>query len=207
LGVRKNRSRATSCYLPHTKGLPWSKGHGINSRLGPDNGSNNMTVTHLELANTVERIYRRFADLLRVDLIRLGKDDISPAQVALLFTIGDDELSVRDLLDRGHYMGSNASYNLKQLAESGYVERHVMARDRRSARIKLTRKGHELCESLHEFHEEYHNALTNDLQDQQEMETALRTLRRLEEFWTQTLRYGGVPVTSGVMTHELRSRR
>ena len=82
-----------------------------------------------------------------------------------------------------------------------------MARDRRSARIKLTRKGHELCESLHEFHEEYHNALTNDLQDQQEMETALRTLRRLEEFWTQTLRYGGVPVTSGVMTHELRSRR
>ena len=166
-----------------------------------------MTVTHLELANTVERIYRRFADLLRVDLIRLGKDDISPAQVALLFNIGEDELSVRDLLDRGHYMGSNASYNLKQLAESGYVERQVMARDRRSARLKLTAKGNELCQALHELHEEYHDALTSNLEDQQEMETALRTLRRLEEFWTQTLRYGGVPVNGSVAVQEARNRR
>lgn len=166
-----------------------------------------MTVTHLELANTVERIYRRFADLLRVDLIRLGKDDISPSQVALLFTIGDDELSVRDLLDRGHYMGSNASYNLKQLAESGYVERQVMARDRRSARLKLTPKGHELCRALHEFHEEYHNALTSNIEDQDEMETALRTLRRLEEFWTQTLRYGGVPTNGTIAIQEVRNRR
>lgn len=166
-----------------------------------------MTVTHLELANTVERIYRRFADLLRVDLIRLGKDDISPAQVALLFTIGEDELSVRDLLDRGHYMGSNASYNLKQLAESGYVERQVMARDRRSARLKLTAKGLELCQALNELHAEYHDAVTNNLEDQQEMETALRTLRRLEEFWTQTLRYGGVPVNGSIAVQEARNRR
>ncbi|NIZ00940.1 MarR family winged helix-turn-helix transcriptional regulator [Thalassospira lucentensis] len=166
-----------------------------------------MTVTHLELANTVERIYRRFADLLRVDLIRLGKDDISPAQVALLFTIGEDELSVRDLLDRGHYMGSNASYNLKQLAESGYVERQVMARDKRSARLKLTTKGRELCQALNELHAEYHDALTNNLEDQQEMETALRTLRRLEEFWTQTLRYGGAPINGSVAVREARNRR
>ncbi|OSQ38929.1 MarR family winged helix-turn-helix transcriptional regulator [Thalassospira mesophila] len=166
-----------------------------------------MTVTHLELANTVERIYRRFADLLRVDLIRLGNDDISPAQVALLFNIGDDELSVRDLLDRGHYMGSNASYNLKQLVESGYIERQVMARDRRSARIKLTEKGHELCDSLQEFHEEYHEALSNGRDGEAELEHALHTLRRLEEFWTQTLRYGGIPASTTMMTSEARNRR
>ncbi|WP_339774423.1 winged helix DNA-binding protein [uncultured Thalassospira sp.] len=166
-----------------------------------------MTVTHLELANTVERIYRRFADLLRVDLIRLGNDDISPAQVALLFNIGDDELSVRDLLDRGHYMGSNASYNLKQLVEAGYIERQVMARDRRSARIKLTAKGHELCNSLQEFHEEYHEALSNGRDGEAELENALHTLRRLEEFWTQTLRYGSIPASTAMMASEARNRR
>ncbi|MCC9621432.1 MarR family transcriptional regulator [Thalassospira sp. MA62] len=166
-----------------------------------------MTVTHLELANTVERIYRRFADLLRVDLVRLGKDDISPAQVALLFTIGEDELSVRDLLDRGHYIGSNASYNLKQLVETGYVERQVMARDRRSARIKLSAKGHELCRALNEFHAEYHDAMTPNHEDEQEMETALRALRKLEEFWTQTLRYGGVPMNGFIAAQEARNRR
>ncbi|MDP2698140.1 MarR family winged helix-turn-helix transcriptional regulator [Thalassospira sp.] len=166
-----------------------------------------MTVTHLELANTVERIYRRFSDLLRVDLIRLGKDDISPAQVALLFTIGNDELSVRDLLDRGHYMGSNASYNLKQLEESGYIERHVLARDRRSAKIKLAEKGHDLCRSLQEFHKEYHQAMSNGRESEEEMETALRTLRRLEEFWTLTLRYGGIPMPETAMMQDTRDRR
>jgi DNA-binding MarR family transcriptional regulator len=166
-----------------------------------------MTVTHLELANTVERIYRRFADLLRVDLIRLGNDDISPAQVALLFNIGDDELSVRDLLDRGHYMGSNASYNLKQLVESGYIERRVMARDRRSARIRLTDKGHDLCNSLREFHVEYHEAISANNETEAEMETALRTLRRLEDFWTQTLRYGSVPPAGVPLPQEVRNRR
>jgi len=64
-----------------------------------------------------------------------------------------------------------------------------------------------LCRALHEFHEEYHDALANNLEDQQEMETALRTLRRLEEFWTQTLRYGGVPINGMIEVNEVRNRR
>lgn len=94
-------------------------------------------------------------------------------------------------------MGSNASYNLKQLVESGYIERQTLARDRRAARIKLTDKGRDLCNSLHEFHEEYHHAVASDHKDQQELETALRTLRKLEDFWTQTLRYGAIPQMNG----------
>ncbi len=106
------------------------------------------TVTQLELARLVERVSRRFLDYLRLELTKLGVDDISPSQVMVLLTIGAGEIAVRDLLDRGHYVGSNASYNLKQLVESGYLDRGASPRDRRLARISLSPKGQLLCERL-----------------------------------------------------------
>jgi hypothetical protein len=74
-------------------------------------------VSQLDLARVIERVSRRFLDYLRLELTRLGVDDISPSQVMVLLTIGTGEIAVRDLLDRGYYLGSNASYNLKQLVE------------------------------------------------------------------------------------------
>ncbi|MCS0504449.1 MarR family winged helix-turn-helix transcriptional regulator [Ancylobacter mangrovi] len=148
-----------------------------------------MAITHLEIARLIERSHRRFLDLLRVELTRLGVDDISPAQVMLLFTIGNDELSVRDLLERGHYLGSNASYNLKQLVDAGYVHRAASQRDRRSARLKLTSKAMELCDSIRTMHENSHRQSTDEA-EARELNIAFNVLRRLEMLWTSALRYG-----------------
>jgi len=147
-------------------------------------------VTHLEIARLIERAHRRFLDLLRVELTRLGTDDISPSQVMLLFTIGTDELSVRDLLERGHYLGSNASYNLKQLVDAGYVHRSASLRDRRSARLRLTAKATGLCDAIRAMHDTVHRASVRDEADAQELQTAYSVLRRLEMLWTGSLRYG-----------------
>ncbi len=98
-------------------------------------------MQHLDLARDIERIHRRYLDLLRAEMAKIGVDDISPTQVLMLFTIGGDELSVRDLLERGNYLGSNASYNLKQLGAAGYINREASSRDRRSARIQPDAKG------------------------------------------------------------------
>lgn len=147
-------------------------------------------VTHLELARVIERVHRRYCDLLRVELTRLGIDDISPPQVMLLFTIGADELSVRDLLERGHYLGSNASYYLKQLADADYIHRTASARDRRSARIRLTEKGRMLCETIRCVDEGYHRLVARDDDEVRELTTTFHMLRRLEVVWTTTMRYG-----------------
>lgn len=155
-----------------------------------ETGTETSTVSHLELVRLVERVNRRYADLLRVELTRLGIDDVSCAQVMLLFTIGNDELTVRDLLERGHYLGSNASYNLKQLVEGGYVDRSASQRDRRSARLKLSEKGQALCASLGVVDETYHRLVARDEDEVRDLETTYRTLRRLELIWTSTLRYG-----------------
>ncbi|MBM6594407.1 MarR family winged helix-turn-helix transcriptional regulator [Microvirga pudoricolor] len=148
------------------------------------------SVAHLDLVRLVERVHRRYLDLFRLDLGRLGVDDLSPSQVLMLFTIGNDELSVRDLIDRGYYLGSNASYNLKRLVETGYVDRNASERDRRSARIRLSDKGRKLCEDVRKLDESYQRLVARTSQEARELEIAFKTLRRLEQAWTSTLRYG-----------------
>lgn len=147
-------------------------------------------VTHLELVRVVERVHRRYCDLLRVELLRLGIDDISPPQVMLLFTIGEDELSVRDLLERGHYLGSNASYNLKQLLDASYIQRTASARDRRSARIRLDAKGRHLCDQIRVVDETYHRLVARDADEERDLGIAFTMLRRMELVWTNAMRYG-----------------
>ncbi|MBB3772855.1 DNA-binding MarR family transcriptional regulator [Angulomicrobium tetraedrale] len=149
-----------------------------------------QVITHLEIARLIERAHRRFLDLLRIDLARFGIDDISPSQVMLLFTIGSDELSVRDLLERGHYLGSNASYNLKQLVEADYVHRSPSLRDRRSARLRLTPKAVQLCDAIRSVHEQGTRTGSRDEPDAQDMSVTYSVLRRLEILWTGMLRYG-----------------
>src|SRR5262245_21032049 len=85
----------------------------------------------------IERMHRRFLDVIRIEMAKQGVADISPVQMMMLCTIGDQELSVRDLIERGYYLGSNASYNLKQLVAQGYIERQASLHDKRAARLKL----------------------------------------------------------------------
>jgi DNA-binding MarR family transcriptional regulator len=147
-------------------------------------------VTHFELARTIERVNRRFTDLLRIEMGKLGVGDIGPAQVMVLFTIGNGDLSVRDLLDKGHYLGSNVSYYLKQLVDLGYIDRVASQRDRRSARISLSQKGHDLCQALRAADDNYHRLLVRDEGESRELDNAYRLLQKLELVWTNATRYG-----------------
>ncbi|MGO4706827.1 MarR family transcriptional regulator [Microvirga sp. 2MCAF38] len=151
-------------------------------------------VSHLDLVRVVERVHRRYLDLFRLDLGRLGVNDLSPSQVMMLFTIGTDELTVRDLIDRGYYLGSNASYNLKRLLETGYIDRNASERDRRSARIRLSEKGRALCDAVRKMDDSYHRLVVRNAEEKRELEIAFKTLRRLEHVWTNALRYGDAQI-------------
>jgi DNA-binding MarR family transcriptional regulator len=165
-------------------------------RLEAESAPARAPVSQLDLARMVERVSRRFLDYLRLELTKLGVDDISPSQVMVLFTIGSGEIAVRDLLDRGHYVGSNASYNLKQLVESGYLERGASPRDRRLARISLSPKGQLLVERLKLLDETSQFGQGQDIDTEGDLQTTHDTLRRLEQWWGDALRYGGILLAS-----------
>jgi DNA-binding MarR family transcriptional regulator len=156
-------------------------------------GMESFSVTHIEIVRAIERLHRRSLDLLRADLIQAGVDDLSPSQVMMLFTIGPGELSVRELIERGYYLGSNASYSLKRLVEAEYVVRTASERDRRSARISLSEKGRRLCDMIKQIDRTYHQLVTRDEEETRDLETTFRTLKRLEQTWSNVVRYRGIP--------------
>jgi len=146
-------------------------------------------AVYTDLGRVMESITRRFLDVLRMELARIGVTDLSPTQALMLLHIGTEELSVRDLLERGYYLGSNASYNLKHLVEAGYVDRSPSQRDRRAARLKLSDRGLATCEALKKLEATRADSLLRTESDGADFETTYRTLRRLERAWTDLIRY------------------
>ena len=74
-----------------------------------------------------------------------------PFQALLLYNIGEDEVVIRDLKDRGYYHGSNVSYNIKKLTEFNYLQQERSTHDRRSIRLKLTDKGLRLRDGVRDL--------------------------------------------------------
>lgn len=141
------------------------------------------------LPRLIERMHRRYLDVLRFELTRMGIDDLNPVQMMQLLNI-DEEVSVQELVDRGHYVGSSAFYNIKKLVQTGYIEQSRSPSDRRAVRVRLTKKAHDLCARLRE----QQNALAASfakLDDKgTDIEGAYKTLRSLERSWDDYLRYG-----------------
>ncbi|MFY8092556.1 MAG: MarR family transcriptional regulator [Niveispirillum sp.] len=159
--------------------------------LSPERGETPVSEVSLyaDIARVIDHMQRRLHDVVRVELGRIGVDDISPMQVLMLLNIGDDELTVRDLMERGYYLGSNASYNLKHLVEQGYVDRGASSRDRRAARLRLSEKGAWLCAEIGKLENRQAIQLLRTPGDAQDLETTYRTLRRLERVWGDVVRY------------------
>ena len=151
-------------------------------------GTHSAQALH-DLPHLIERMHRRYLDVMRIELTRLGINDISPVQAMMLANIGDGEISVRDLIERGYYLGSNASYNLKNLVEGGYVDRQASARDRRAARLKLSAKGKTILTAISKMSDQMAEPLFKGDADSNDLETTYRTLRRLERRWSDSLRF------------------
>jgi DNA-binding MarR family transcriptional regulator len=152
--------------------------------------SGQLRPRYLESLNLVERLHRQLLDVIKDELDRRGERVVNSVQALLLFNIGDQELTAGELRTRGHYLGSNVSYNLKKLVESGYIHHERSDVDRRSVHVSLTEKGREIRDvvtKLFDRHLESIEAVGNvNGQDFEDLNTSLR---RLERFWLDQVRY------------------
>ncbi len=156
-----------------------------------------MKQVYLDAITLIERLHRHFLDVLRAELDRLSVDDINNVQSLILFNIGEDELTVGELTHRGYYLGTNVTYNLKKLVETGYVSQERSPRDRRSVRVKLSEKGLELVRNLHAVFERHAEALDKGALSSEDLSGVNGILRTLERFWTSALSYGGAKPVDG----------
>jgi len=103
--------------------------------------------------------------------------------------IGKEELTVGELTNRGYYLGSNVSYNVKKMVENGYLEQERSPHDRRSVRVRVSKKGLDVCDLIAELHERHTTQLA-DSPLAEELKSVNASLVALERFWTEDLRYG-----------------
>ena len=95
-----------------------------------------------------------------------------------------------ELKTRGHYQGSNVSYNLKKLVEAGYVNHERSANDKRSVRISLTDKGHEIRRRVDALYNRQLQAVEEVVGlSADEFERINKALTRLERYWTDQILY------------------
>ncbi len=138
----------------------------------------------------IERMHRRFLDVLKAELDRSGRSDVNNVQALILYNIGDDEITIGELTYRGYYLGSNVSYNVKQLTQHGYIEQERSPHDRRTVRVKLSEKGMALRNDVTALFERHVEALFGGGQvGYDEVMELNATLKRIERFFSEQVQF------------------
>jgi DNA-binding MarR family transcriptional regulator len=145
---------------------------------------------YLEVLSLVERLHRRLLDVIKDEFDRRNRADINSVQALLLYNIGEKELTGGELRTRGYYLGSNVSYNLKKLVETGFLDHQRSCIDRRSVRIKLTDKGREVRDIVDAFCQKHVRTVEQvGGINADEFSTLSKSLHRLERFWIDHILY------------------
>ena len=123
-------------------------------------------AAYLDVLGLLERLHRLLLDLIKDEFERLRLDEINPVQALLLYNIGSHEVSVGELKSRGYYQ------------------------DRRSVRVRLTEKGlhaRGVVATLFASHADEFSDREDALRE--DVDTVSETLRSLERFWSEQIRY------------------
>lgn len=116
--------------------------------------------------------------------------DLNGVQALLLANIGEEEIAIRDLVERGYYQGSNVSYNIRKLTDLGYLDQERAAHDKRSVLVKLTVKGRDVVTLVEQSETRNAQAFGDKLGDGDALREACDNLQNLERMWADYIRYG-----------------
>jgi DNA-binding MarR family transcriptional regulator len=144
---------------------------------------------YLQTTRLIERLHRRFLDVIKAELDRLGVQDINNVQTLILFNINEDQLTVGELTARGYYLGSNVSYNVKKLVENGYLIQERSSHDRRMTRVRLSTKALELTNRIDQLYHRNAGEITGKLVNAEQLEQVNKVLQGLERYWSNLVSY------------------
>jgi DNA-binding MarR family transcriptional regulator len=144
---------------------------------------------YLVTIRLIERLHRRFLDVIKTELDRLGVEDINNVQTLILSNINEDQLTVGELTIRGYYLGSNVSYNVKKLVENGYLIQERSSHDRRMTRVRLSDKGLELTTRIDQLYQRNAEALANGVVTGEQLKELNTVLNGLERYWSRLVNF------------------
>jgi len=139
---------------------------------------------YLSVIQMIERLHRQCLELVKSELEREGIRDLNNVQALILFNVGEETLTVGELTQRGYYLGSNVSYNVKKLVEHGYLPQERSPHDRRAIHVKASDKGLAICRRIGDLFDRHCDEMTEFGLDEGELLGASDTLSRLLRYWS-----------------------
>jgi len=143
-----------------------------------------LKEVYIESILLIERLHRRFLDVIKTELERLKVEDTNNVQTLILYNINNEQLTIGELTNRGYYLGSNVSYNVKKLVENAYLLQEPSPHDKRSTRISLSPKGKDLCAKIDALFQRHLEILQKGQPSIDALKSATSTLHQLERMWT-----------------------
>lgn len=155
-----------------------------------DGGLDDLKSSYVDAMALIERLHRKILDVIKDEFDRQGRTDINPVQAFLLFNLGEGQMSAGELKDRGAYLGSNISYNIKKLADRDFIYHEKSAKDRRTVQISLTEKGRGVAQIVDLLCARHVRSVekVGDV-SRTDLESLNKSLKRLERFWTDQILY------------------
>lgn len=147
-----------------------------------------MKNRYIELSIYGEKTYRVLLDLIKHELDRMEIVDITAIQALVLLNIDGNVVTIGEVLTRGYYIGSNASYNLKKMITNGYLAQSTTDYDKRACHLRMTEKGKKLCETL----ARNLNSRTEKLAKSTEVDKNINFLKKIETSLKGALRLSGI---------------
>lgn len=147
-----------------------------------------MKEQYLITTRLIERLHRRFLDVIKTELERLGVQDVNNVQTLILFNIAEDQLTVGELTVRGYYLGSNVSYNVKKLVENGYLIQERSAHDKRQTRVRLAQKALDLTSRIDQLYRRNAEELAGSVAED-DLRNLNTVLVSLERYWSSLIKY------------------
>ncbi len=146
-----------------------------------------MKDSYFQSVVMIERLHRLFLEVIKVELDRLDIRDINNVQCLVLYNIGKGQVTVGELTNRGYYLGSNVSYNLRKMVQNSYLVQEPSEHDKRSSHVRLSDKGLELHNRLDEILANHAGNLNKADVSVEKMKSLGETLHKLEGFWSSLI--------------------
>jgi DNA-binding MarR family transcriptional regulator len=146
---------------------------------------------YLECVSDIERLHRLFLDVVKAELDAIRVRDINNVQSLILYSIGVRRIGIGELTRSGYFLGSNVSYNLKKMAEAGYLDQERSLHDRRGIDVSLTGKGRRFWHVLDAIFRRHYELLAETQIDPSKLATLSKLLKELDRFWN--LAHASVP--------------
>lgn len=143
-----------------------------------------MKAAYLDMIRMIERLHRQCLELVKAEIEREGIRDLNNVQALIIFNIGEGEVTVGELTQRGYYLGSNVSYNVKKLVENGYLVQERSPHDRRSTHVRVSDRGMAIFKHLDNLFEKHASDMQEMGLSADELNSAGDTLSRLLRYWS-----------------------